>query len=67
MKILAEKAMKSFGQALKDYFNVKGDALSDISIDVIEKNSENNSEMLNLFLEQTNKDIIDKKGDKFHY
>ena len=53
-----------YKDALQDYFNVKGDALSDISIDVIEKNSENNSEMLNLFLEQTNEYIIDKKKFK---
>jgi len=50
-----------YTDALQDYFSVKGDALSDISIDVIKKKSKNNSKILNLFLEQTNEYIIDKK------
>ena len=53
-----------YRDALQDYFSVKGNTLSDISIDVMEKNSGNNSDMQNKFLEQTNECIIDKK--KFH-
>ena len=50
-----------YTDALQDYFSIKGDTLSDISVDAIEQNSENKSEMLDLFLEQDNKYIIDRQ------
>jgi len=51
-----------YEKAVQDYFNAKGDTLSDISIDTTKENSEIDSEILNKFLEEPDNSVIDKKN-----
>jgi len=50
-----------YQEALQDYFETKENVRSDIIVDVIEKNTTTDSNLLNVFHEKTNKEIIDKK------
>ncbi|MEE9379184.1 MAG: hypothetical protein V3V33_14250, partial [Candidatus Lokiarchaeia archaeon] len=50
-----------YKEALQDYFETKENVSSDIIVDVIEKNTATDSNLLNVFQEKTNKEIIDRE------
>ncbi|MEE9379183.1 MAG: hypothetical protein V3V33_14245, partial [Candidatus Lokiarchaeia archaeon] len=50
-----------YKEALQDYFETKENVNSDITVDVIEKNTATDSNLLNVFHEKTNKENIDRE------
>lgn len=50
-----------YQRALQDYFETKENVSSDIAMEVVKENSATDSNLLNVFQEKTNKEIIDKK------
>jgi len=50
-----------YQKALQDYFEAKENVSSDITVDVIEKNIASGSNLLKMFHEKTNKEIIDRE------
>ncbi|MFW9874339.1 MAG: hypothetical protein ACFFG0_14635, partial [Candidatus Thorarchaeota archaeon] len=50
-----------YQKAIQDYFETKGNDRTDIKVDIIEKDIPNDSKMLNLFQDNTKKDIFDKE------
>ena len=50
-----------YQEALQDYFETKENVRSDIIVDVIEKNTTKDLNLVNVFQEKTNKEIIDRE------
>ncbi len=52
------KVGTKYDEALNDYFQTKGDYLTNASVEVIERNSDSDSNILDYFRKETKKDII---------